>query len=153
MPIIIKKELGEISHFTSSNLPFKYLGVPLSSKSLSAMDCEQIADKMTRRTRDWQGKYLSYVACLQLIYSVLMVISTYWCQTFILSRRVINIVNSICRSFLWFGVQEVYKPGKVNWTEMRKPKKEGGLGIRNLQIWNVGAVGKIAWHLSMLSKS
>ena len=37
---------------------------------------------------------------------------------------------------------------------MCRPKKEGGLGIRsNLEIWNIGAVGKRAWHISNLQES
>ena len=80
-------------------------------------------------------------------------LSTYWCQMFILPRKVINLVNSICRSFLWFGVQETQKPGNVNWAEVCRLKKHGGLGIRNLQMWNLADVGKIAWHLAKLSES
>ena len=32
-------------------LPFRYLGVPLNSKSISAFDCEKLVDKMTSKTR------------------------------------------------------------------------------------------------------
>lgn len=73
-----------------------------------------------------------------------MGISAYRCQIFILPQKVITMVNSICRSFLWFGVQESHKPGKVKWEEVCRPKKEGVLGIRNLQMWNLAVVGKIA---------
>ena len=45
------------------------------------------------------------------------------------------------------------KPGLVNWEHICKPKKEGGLGIRNLEAWNVVAIGKIAWHINRLSES
>ncbi|CAO2830753.1 unnamed protein product [Amaranthus hypochondriacus] len=82
-----------------------------------------------------------------------MGISAYWCQMFILPRKVINIVNSICRSFFWFGVQENHKTGNVNWEEVCRPKREGGLGTRNLEVWNIATVGEIAWHLAKLSES
>ena len=57
---------------TKGKLPFRYLGVPLNSKSLTATDCEKLVDKMTSKIRGWQGKSLSYVARLQLVNSVLM---------------------------------------------------------------------------------
>ena len=72
---------------------------------------------------------------------------------FILPRHVIHIVNSICRSFLWFGTHDSHKPSHVNWDAICKPKKAGGLGIRNLQVWNAAAVGKIAWHIFHLRES
>ena len=43
-------------------LPFRYLGVPLNSRSISAFDCEKLVDKMTSKIRGWQGQHLSYAA-------------------------------------------------------------------------------------------
>ena len=84
IPTDIREEFRTISQFACGYLPFKYLTVPFSSKRLSMVDCEQIVDKMTWRIRAWSAKNLSYVAHLQLINSILMGISTYWCQMFIL---------------------------------------------------------------------
>ena len=82
-----------------------------------------------------------------------MGISKYWCQMFILPLRVIHIVNSICRFFLWFDIHDSHKPGHVYWDAVCKPKKAGGLEIRNLQVWNAAAVGKITWYISHLRES
>ena len=119
----IKEDLRSTSQFTLGTLPFKYLGVPLSSKRFSIADCEKLADMMIKRISSWQAKHLSYAARLQLINSVLMGISSYWCQIFILAKKVINIVNSICRSFLWFGVSHSHKPENISWKEVCTPKK------------------------------
>ena len=108
---------------------------------------------MTSRIQSWQAKYLSYAARLQLINFVLMGISSYWCQMFILLKKVISCINSICRSFLWFGTVDSHKPGMVNWKMVCKPKKVGGLGIRNLYIWNQSAMGKIVWYIYMMKAS
>ncbi|XP_057544052.1 uncharacterized protein LOC130823450 [Amaranthus tricolor] len=120
----IKEDLRSTSQFTLGTLPFKYLGVPLSSKRFSIADCEKLADMMIKRISSWQAKHLSYAARLQLINSVLMGISSYWCQISILPKRVINIGNFICRSFLWFGVSYSHKPGNISWKEVCTPKKE-----------------------------
>ena len=148
----IKKDIRSTSQFTLRTLPFKYLGVPLSSKRLSIADFEKLTDMMTKRISSWQAKHLSYAARLQLINSVLMGISSYWCQIFILPKRAINIVNSICRSFLWFGVSYSHKPGNISWKEVCTPKKVGGLGVRNIYVWNQAAVGKIALHIHILQE-
>lgn len=83
------------------SLPFRYLGFPLNSNSLSIGECERLVDKITSRIHGWQSKKLSYAARLQLVNSVLISITTYWCQMFLLPKKVIKIVNNVYRSFLW----------------------------------------------------
>ena len=62
----------------------------------------------------------------------------------------INIINYVCHSFLWFGVIDSSKLGNMSWSKVCKPKKFGGLGVRNLHLWNLG---KVAWHISSLIES
>ena len=69
--------------------------------------------KMTSKIKGWQGKSLSYAARLQLINSVLMRITTYWCQIFILLKKFIKAVNMVCRAFLWHYDSNDPKLGNV----------------------------------------
>ena len=46
-------ELLHLSKFSLWKLPFKYLGVPVASKKLNAMDCEILVDRITARVRTW----------------------------------------------------------------------------------------------------
>lgn len=64
-------------------LPFRYLGVPLNSKSISSFDCEKLVDKMTNKIRGWKGKNLSYAARLQLVNFVLISVTTYCARLFL----------------------------------------------------------------------
>ena len=68
-------------------------------------------------------------------------------------KIVIKKVNDVCRAYLWNVDYCNTKPGLVNWEHICRPKKEGGLGIRNLEVWNVVDIGKITWHISSLSES
>ena len=85
-------------------------------------------DKMIAHIRVWYARNLSYTARLQLI-------------------------NAIYHSYLWFGVHNNDTAGKVNQNHVCRPKNVGGLGIRNLEVWNIAAVGKLAWHISSLQES
>lgn len=43
----LSQEIANTTHFSLGKLPFRYLGVPLSSKRLSPADSEVLVDKMT----------------------------------------------------------------------------------------------------------
>ncbi|XP_057517996.1 uncharacterized protein LOC130798917 [Amaranthus tricolor] len=43
--------IGALTHFPFGSLPFRYLGIPLSSKRLSIAECEQLADRINSRIR------------------------------------------------------------------------------------------------------
>ena len=79
---------------------------------------------------------------------VLLSINVYWSQIFILPKNVLKQVNAICRAFLWTGTCNSPKPGYVNWTEVCKPKRNEGLGFRNLVSWNIAIIGKLVWDIT-----
>ncbi|GAV75670.1 hypothetical protein CFOL_v3_19148 [Cephalotus follicularis] len=60
---------------------------------------------------------------------------------------VIKQCESIIRSFLWFGLGDVRRAGKVAWNKVCKPKIEGGLGIKNLRTWNKVAILEQGWDI------
>ena len=141
-------EIASTTQFPLGKLPFRYLGVHLSSKRLYVADCKALVEKLTSMIKTWSAKSLFYTARLQLRNSVLMSISSYWCQIFVFPKKMINMINTVCRSFLWFGVSNNSKPRNMSWSKVCKPKKFGGLGIRNLHLWNLVAIGKVVCYIS-----
>lgn len=142
------EKICQYTGFSKGHWPFKYLGTPICSKQLSKEDCATLVNKITSRIRSWQTRYLSFAGRLQLINSVLMSISTYWMQIFILPDAVVKEVNNLCRKFLWEGHVNGSKPGYVGWSKVCRPKSRGGLGIRGLNLWNTIAIGKIVWQIA-----
>ncbi|XP_048491432.1 uncharacterized protein LOC125492761 [Beta vulgaris subsp. vulgaris] len=148
-----EREVERIEHFSGFRreyFPFRYLGVPISSKKLSAADCDLLIEKMTCRIRSWSTRSLSYADRTQLTNSVLLSVHTYWAQIFLLLDAVLRKINSICRNYLWSGATIGGKVGNVKWEAICRNKKVwggGGLGFRNIAIWNKVAVGKLVWHI------
>lgn len=88
-----KLNLIQAIGFTMGDIPFKYLGVPLSSKTLTFMQCMPIVEHMVARIKCWTSKFLSYGGKLQMIMSLLFGMQTYWAQVFVLPKKIIKSVE------------------------------------------------------------
>lgn len=126
------KQLLGLSKFPHGNMPFKYLGIPVSSKKLSVLDCEVLVDKIVARIKTWGTKDLSYSGRVQLVNSFLLSMHTYWASIFILPKIVIKKINAVCRQFLWEGKHCGTKIPLVSWDQLCRPKKAGRLGLHDL---------------------
>lgn len=67
----IKESFG----FKHCQLPFRYLGVPISTKKIAATDCEKLIEKMVGKIRVWSTRNISFAGRRQLVNSVLMSIT------------------------------------------------------------------------------
>ncbi|KAL2933787.1 hypothetical protein RDABS01_016906 [Bienertia sinuspersici] len=144
----IVDRIQALSGFKVGSLPFTYLGVPMSPKQMHPNDCEKLVDKMCAKIKVWSLRNLSYAGRLQLVNSVLLSISSYWCQIFLLPKSIIHRIIEVCRSYLWHCTSSSKKMCPVSWEEVCIPKQEGGLGVRNLLHWNTAAVGKHVWAIA-----
>lgn len=132
--------------FKRGKLPVRYLGMPLiSTKLTSSSDCKALTDKITERIQSWTAKSLSYAGKVQYISSVLISMTKFWCSHFILSKKVIQMANQRCDAFLWKGYSTNAIGAKLAWTEVCKPRRGGGLGIKHLESWNVACCLRNLW--------
>ncbi|XP_019240895.1 PREDICTED: uncharacterized protein LOC109220885 [Nicotiana attenuata] len=79
-----QEQILQESGFTRGELPFKYLGVPLSTRKLTMIQWKPIIDKIVARITSRTARKLSYAGRSQLISSVLFGVQSYWAQVFIL---------------------------------------------------------------------
>lgn len=118
---------------THSNLPIRYLGLPLTTKSMTRHNYEPLHDKVHNRMLSWSNKSLSFAGRPQLVNSVIMSITNFWCSVFRLPQCCLDDIESLCSAFLWSGSPNIHTKAKVSWDEVCLPKHEGGLGIRRLR--------------------
>ncbi|XP_074304182.1 uncharacterized protein LOC141638902 [Silene latifolia] len=130
-------------------VPFKYLGVNVSPKRLSVMECTCLVEIIVDRIRSLGARKLSYAGRLVLIKSVLSSLHSYWARIFILPKTIIARIEVCYRSFLWHGNEQKENPPLVAWDTICQPKRQGGLGIKRFHEWNVAAIGKYAWWVQV----
>lgn len=92
----------------------------------------------------WSAKSLSYAGRLELFKSIFQGVDAFWLSIFPLPATVRDHIISISRSFLW-GTPY----GPAVWTSITCPKREGGLGVRDLGAWNRDLMAKLLWNLHL----
>jgi hypothetical protein len=103
-----KRALLEILHMPVGFLPVRYLGVPLITKRLSAVDCEALVAKISGRIDSWLVRHLSSAGRLQLISSVLFSLQASFGLEFSFFLR--RLSSSLNRSLIGFcGVGMILK--------------------------------------------
>lgn len=113
VPTEVKQEILRVTEMCERQLLFKYLGVPLSTQKLTSMQCQPLVQKITQKINGWATKFLSYAGRVQLIKSVLFGIQMYWSQLFVLPQKILKLVQTACRTFLWTGKSEASRRALV----------------------------------------
>lgn len=116
------QEMLQITGFTKGAFPVRYLGTPLVYDKLKNCHFNHLVEKIAKFFNDWSVNSLSYAGRLELLKSVIQGIESFWIQHFPIPSGVLDMINKLCRTFLWAGL----KP-KVAWTSICTPKDEGGL--------------------------
>ncbi|GKC96297.1 reverse transcriptase domain-containing protein [Tanacetum coccineum] len=123
----MKLSILQILPFDEGRLPVKYLGVPLVTSRLVYRDCKELLERIRSRIKDWKNKSLSAAGRLQLARSVISSMHVYWAS--------------------------VRGKAKVLWEVVCLPKKEGGLGLRRLELFNKALMVSHIWNLLVRKES
>ena len=122
--------------------------IPLTSKRICIKECKCLVDIVKNRITSWKNRCLSYVGRLLLIASVLESINVYWASVFLLPKTIVKDINKLLKGFLWNNGDDSKGSAKVAWSQVCKPKSEGGLGLKNIEVWNKAMVVKQLWHVA-----
>ncbi|XP_074304886.1 uncharacterized protein LOC141639737 [Silene latifolia] len=143
----IKDYIISISGCVEGQLPFKYLGVPITAGKLGKADCEVLIEKIVERIRSFGARKISYAGRVVLVKSVLTSLFTYWANIFLIPKGVQKKIDSLCRNYLWDGTDIYMRSPLVSWEQVCSPHNEGGLGIKYSFDWNRATVGELVWWL------
>lgn len=143
----------QLTGFSRGTLPISYLGLPLVSGKVCMRDCEGLITRICKKIDLWTGKFLNQAGRVQLINAVLLSIQGYWATHLFLPKRALKKIQSILSHYLWGASISGPCQFKVAWQDCCYPKKEGGLGFKDLIIWNDAAVLHQIWRIVKKDKS
>jgi hypothetical protein len=110
---------------------------------------QPVIDKVGYRLPAWKNNFFSYPGREMLVKSVLSALPTYFLSMHKMPKWGFSKIDRIRRSFFWRGEDpDKVKGGHclVNWQICTRPKKWGGLGIKDLSKFNRALRLRWLWH-------
>jgi hypothetical protein len=123
--------------------------MPLGASYKAVSVWDPILEKMERRLAGWKKLYLSKGGRLTLLKSTLSCLPTYFLSLFTIPVSVAHRIEKQQRNFSWGGMGEEFKHHLVGWDKVCIPKEKGGLGVRNLTLFNKALLGKWLWRFGL----
>jgi hypothetical protein len=139
---------SDLINCATGSWPIKYLGVPVSGSRLHVKDWMSLNDKILKRLDGWQSTSLSYGGKLILLNACLSCIPTYAMSMYLLHKTVVKKIDIVRKRFFRQGGANKRKYHLVKWAVIiTKPKKKGGLGVKDLRKMNISLLCKWWWKL------
>ena len=128
--IMIGLGLQEIVHFE------QYLGLPSLVGKRKKEGFNFIKEKVWRKLQGWEGKLLSQASHKVLIKAVIQAIPTYAMGYFKIPLGLCHEIETMIKKFWWGQRGEKRKIHWLKSKELTKPKLEGGMGFRDIAMFN-----------------
>eukprot|EP00253_Pinus_taeda_P025096 PITA_25096 len=144
--VTTQRIIAQIIGFSQAKLPSQYLGAPLIDSALKHASWHQLIEKIESMLLSWTHRTLNMASRLVLIKAVLQSMPLYLFSVLATPKWMLKRIKNLRHNFLWGSTGQNRKWALVKWEKVCKPKKQGGLGLRDPQHSNTLMGARIWWQ-------
>lgn len=139
--------ISGIFSIPNSGVLSKYFGIPVEWGSSKTKAIAFLKERLISKLQGCQSRFLSQAGKEILIKSVIQSIPTYIMSIFKLPSSIVSEFQKLTAKFWWSHSIDKSSMHWMSWNKLTKNKKEGGIGFKDLQLFNLWLQAKQAWKV------